>query len=198
MNKLLFLVLTLLCFIILMFVSDYVSASYLLSDSYVPKENRQVSEDDSYAANTMPLEEYREKIKNGEDPGIETPEEMPIEIQLLQANSFLLRIFIFVLSVLLSIFGAFVIKSRRIEFSVMALNSDERVVNTVRIVLYVMVAMIAYMLSQKFPFNYLLGWVPTVLWVICLIAIMIWILNIIYAFKERRNMGGKPLKPMRK
>ena len=36
----------------------------------------------------MPLEEYKQKIKDGEDPGIETPEEMPIEIQLLQGEIF--------------------------------------------------------------------------------------------------------------
>ena len=93
MNKLLFLIITMLLFIILMFVSDYVAASYLLSDYYVPREDIEQTQDDEYLENAMPLDEYKQMIKNGEDPGIETPEQMPIEIQLLQAKSFLLRIF---------------------------------------------------------------------------------------------------------
>ena len=48
MNKVLFLVLTIVSFIILMFVSDYVSASYLLSDDYVPQESAGETEEDSY------------------------------------------------------------------------------------------------------------------------------------------------------
>lgn len=201
MNKLLFLIITVLLFIILMFVSDYVAASYLLSDYYVPREDIEQTQDDEYLENAMPLDEYKQMIKNGEDPGIETPEQMPIDIQLLQAKSFLLRIFIFAMAIILSIFGAFIIKSTRIEFSYMALNSAERAINTTRIVLYVSIAMGAYTLSQRYPFTYLLGWASTALWVMALLAIMIWVLNIIYAFKERRRLSGKalkPLKPMRK
>ena len=201
MNKVLFLVLTVVSLIILMYVSDYVSASYLLSDKYVPQENFAETQEDSFFENAMPLDEYKQKIKNGEDPGIESPEQMPIEIQLLQAKSFILRIFIFVLSIILSVFGAFVIKSRRVEFSYMAMDSSERAVNTTRIILYVVIAMTAYMMSQRYPFTYLLGWVSTVIWVINLLAIMIWVLNVIYAFKERRALSGKalkPLKPLRK
>lgn len=198
MNKTLFLVLTVISLILLMFVSDYTSASYLLSDNYIPQVKTEEDTDDEYINNAMPLEEYKQKIKNGEDPGIDDPAEMPIEIQLIQANSFMLRIFIFVLSVVLSIFAAIIIKSRRIEFSVMALNSDERAINMVRIGLYVVVAMSAYLNSQKYPFTFVMGWVTTLLWMINMLAIMIWIFCIIYAFKERKKFSGKTLKPLRK
>jgi uncharacterized membrane protein len=77
----------------------------------------------------------------------------------------------------------------------MALNSDERGINMARIALYVTVIMATYLNSQKYPITYALGWVSTVLWAISFLVIMVWILNIVYAFKKRRQTGGRVLRP---
>ena len=198
MNKVLFLLITLALFLGLMFATDYISVTYLLSDSYVPRNNYNEEEMQEYLGNTMSLDEFREKTAAGEEIDIESPEEMPIEIQMAQFYSYLLRIFIFVMTLILSFFAAFIIKEKTIDFTVMALNSDERGINMARIALYVTVIMATYLSAQKYPFTYPLGWVSTVLWALVFLATMIWILNIVYAFKKRRQMGGRALKPARK
>ena len=198
MNKLFFLLITLALFLGLMFATDYISVTYLLSDNYVPKNNYNEEEMQEYMKDAMPLEEFREKSAAGEEIDIQSPEEMPIEIQMAQFYSYFLRIAIFVVTLILSFFAAFIIKDSQVDFSVMALNSDERGINMARIALYVSVIMATYVSAQKYPFTYLLGWVSTVLWALTFLVIMIWILNIIYAFKKRRQMGGRALKPLRK
>ena len=198
MNKLFFILITIALFLGLMFATDYISVTYLLSDDYVPKNQYDEQEVQQYMEDAMPLEEFREKTASGQEIDIQSPEEMPIEIQIAQFYSYLLRIFIFVVTLILSFFAAFIIKDKNIDFTVMALDSDERGINMARISLYMTIVMATYFSAQKYPFTYLLGWVSTLLWALTFLVIMIWILNIIYAFKKRRQMGGRMLKPLRK
>ena len=197
MKKILFLVLTLLSLIILNIVSDFVDTKYLLSDFYTSQFNIEEGTQDEFSNNTMPLDEYLDMIKNGEDPGLEDPSQFPLDIQYLNIRSFILRIFIFIITLALTGFAAFAMKSDRVDFAVLALDSSERGVNMVRISMYIISFMAAVLNAQKYPLVFLWGWIPTVLWAVNLIAITIWVLNIIYAFKERRAQKGKKLKPAR-
>lgn len=197
MNKLLFLTLTTLCLIILIVASSVVESNYIVSDYYIPNDMFQSEDGVEVDSAAMPLKEYLEYVDKGIDPEFEDFTEYPLEFQLVEAKSALLRIFSFIIILTLSIFAGFLIKDNRIDFSVLALDSNEKGINMARIAMYVSIIMTVFITSQSYPFNYIVGWIPTVLWIISLLAIMVWILNIIYAFKERKALKGKTIKPAR-
>jgi hypothetical protein len=193
MNKVLFLILTLVVLIVGMYVFDIVAAEYILSDYYVPIDVSGMEDDEA-----MPFEEYLERIQNGDESVVENFEMLPWDIKMMQFRSMSYRIFIFVISVVLSIFAGFVIKSNRIDFGYLRLDSSERIINMVRIALYVSTVMLLFIIAQKYVFAFLLGWLSTVIWTVILVALNIWILNIIYAFKERRALKKPAIKPLGK
>ncbi len=181
MNKLLFLVLTLIILIVGMYVFDMIAGQYLLTDYYVPLDVSVIEDDIS-----MPLDEYLEYVKNGEDPGIESIDELPWDIKMINFKSMTFRIFIFVVSVLLSIFGGFVLKGNRIDFSLLQLDPTYKKINMVRIAMYVSAVMAMIMTSRKYASAFLIGWLYPVIWLIILGVLIVWTLNIIYAIKENR------------
>ena len=192
MNKILFIVITLLVFITLIFLGDYVGGSYLLSDQYVTNEALYENIEDE---NIVSLDDYIEKTKNGEGVIVDNFNDYPIEIQLLQVKSFIIRVFIVIITIILMIISIFIIKSNRIEFTVLMLDNSERGINMVRIALYVVIIMVAFTASQTYPLTYFLGWTMSLMWIITLLVIMIWILNIIYAIKDRKALKQAVLKP---
>ena len=73
MNKLLFILITLALFLGLMFATDYISVTYLLSDDYVPKNDYNEEEMQEYMEDAMSLEEFRAKSAAGEEIDIQSP-----------------------------------------------------------------------------------------------------------------------------
>ncbi len=197
MNKVVFLILTFVILIVSILVSDYTSINYLMGDYYVASQEIYENEQDQYLSDALTLDEYKEKIKKEEPLGIEDVSQLPIEIRIIQTESFLLRVLVFGMLVILIIFSTFVIKSKKIKFSVMTFDSKETILNIIKISLYLMIVITAYMNSRFYPNNFLLGWSVPFMWGISMLAIVIWALNIIVALKEIRRNKSKRKKASR-
>ncbi len=181
MNKLLFLILTLVVLIVAMYVFDIIAGEYLVSDYYVPMDTSEMGDDGS-----MPFEEYMGYIRSGEDPGIEDFSELPWDIKMINFRSMVYRVFIFVVAVVLSVFGGFVMKENRVDFSLLQLDPAYRIVNMARIAMFVTAVMIVIITAQRYASVFLLGWLYPAIWLIILAILIVWILNIIYAIKDNR------------
>jgi hypothetical protein len=185
MNKYLFWVLTLVVSLILCVMVYYTGNSYLTSEQYVPLPKESIPQDGEY----LELDEFFEGIENiqTEEEANDLMEKMPIEMRIVQAKAFLVVIFCMIMSMALILFVAFVIKDSKIDFSVLPLDSSDKKINVVRISLYIVLLMVAFTSSTKYPPAFLPGWGLAVLWLGYIFMIIVWILNILYAFKERKQ-----------
>lgn len=185
MNKYLFWLLTMVVSLILCVMVYFAGYSYLTSDQYVPMEG--LTEDtDEY----MELDEFFEALKNSqtEEEVNALVDKMPLEIRLVQARAFLVGLFCMIVSMVLVVFIGWLFKDeKKVDFSVLELDPSDKKINIVRISLYILLLMVAFISSQAYPITYLLGWGVTLLWVGYVFILMVWILNIIYSFRNRRQ-----------
>lgn len=190
MNKYIFWILTLVLALVLVFLVGYIGTAYLFSDKYVPNEMYEEVNGDEF----ITLDEFKAIIEKGET--IENVEfaDIPFELQMVQAKSFITRIVVMVISLFLTIAVGFIIKGKRIEFDVLMLDSSNKKINGVRIALYVIIIMVAFMSSQTYPILYLLGWAQILILILSLLVLTVWILNILYALAERRALKGNKIK----
>ena len=179
MNKYVFWVLTLLFSLVLLFGNDYINATYLLSDKYV--ETDMVK--NSYNQGYMSIAEYKESISNADVIEVEN---QPIEFQVLYFKYYVTGIVIIVFLLLITVALEIIIKSKRIKLDVFKFNGDEKKMNILRIILYMLTIMTSTMTFNIYPLNYFLGWVQTFIWIITWFLVIAWALNIIYAIRDNR------------
>lgn len=190
MNKFLFWAITIVVSLLLCIMVYFVGYSYLTSDQYVPMEN--MEEDTEGTEEFMKLEDFLNALKNSETEEQVNVlfEKMPLEMRLVQARAFLTMLFCMIVPMVLVIFIGWLFKDKKkIDFGVLELDPSDKKVNIVRISLYILLLMVAFLASQVYPVTYLLGWVVTLLWLGYVFLLMVWTLNIMYAFRDRRQQN---------
>jgi hypothetical protein len=113
-------------------------------------------------------------------------EKMPFEMRMVQAKAFLVVVFCMIISMVLILFVGLVIKDKKLDFSILMLDSSEKKINIVRISLYIVMLMVAFTASTKYPAAFLPGWGLAVLWLVYIFMLIVWTINILYALKKRK------------